>query len=123
MDDDLEARKSVLNQTWELRGQSYSALMAISKKAEAIQKEISILKAKEEGDHTALKALQVTLHRLDVESIEETRRYLDLLDDLDIEEKQFNAYLTARRRTDRPNREPSPEIVSFEGDVFKLYLL
>ena len=68
--DDFEARKSVLDRKTELCYQSSSALCAYSTKIQEIQKEMFLLFANDEADHTAaIKALRDARERLSVPSL------------------------------------------------------
>jgi hypothetical protein len=113
----VEARRSILKQKNELLYRSHTQLIAYQEKIMEINKEISVLKAKNELDHTALKALQETKSRFSVESSRERHMIVKLQEDYDKEEKEFNAYL-AKMWSDRRKLKPLPEIGLTEGDTF-----
>lgn len=122
MNDDLEARKSLLRQKSELLDRSLTAFLAYTKNMDEIHKEISVLKEKDEMDNTAVKALRDTYKRLLVECSKEAHLIAELNHEYNIEQKEFDAYL-AQRQSNPPELKPRQND-SVEGDKsYYFYLL
>ncbi len=91
--------------------------MAYGKQIKEINNETSVLKAKDELDHTALKALQETKSRLCAESSKEKHMIAELKEDYNKEKKEYYAFL-AKSWSDRHKLKPLPDIGFTPGDTF-----
>ncbi len=122
MDNDLDARESLLRQKRELLDQSLTAYLAYTERIQEINDGISVLKAKDEMDYTALKALQDTKSRLIAESPKKAYLIAELQHEYNIEQKLFFDYL-AYRQSNPPELKPSSENSAVQGDTLSYYLL
>ena len=109
-------------QTKELLDQSCAAHSAISKKSQENFDELSVFRAMDEVDHTALNALHDAQCRLCAECSKSASLIVELHQKYEIENQQFHAYL-AQRQANPPKLKPSPGIGSVEGFILILLTL